>query len=102
MTRCDRVAGDLDIAVDHQHRPFGVLGREGETGTGIELHVGVEQWRGARHRRGRAEARADEQPDGHAAVTDRRQIGGRGVLERWRDLLGLVGQGDPRLQPGER
>ena len=47
-------------------------------------------------------AGADEQPDGHAAVADRRQVGGRGVLERRRDLLGLVRQGDPRLQPGER
>ena len=37
-----------------------------------------------------------------AAVADGRQVVGGGVLERRGVLLGLVGQGHPRLQPGQR
>ena len=97
----DRLTGDLDHAVDHEHRALGVLGWQGEPGAGLESHVGVEQGRLTGHRGRRPERRADEQAHGDATVADGRELGGTGVLERRLDLLGLVGQRHPRLQTGE-
>ena len=92
------LVGDLDLAIDDIDRALLVIGVERHADALLRRDLGVEPGRDHRDRRCDAEGTARDHARGEAAIGHHRQIAGRIMLERRRDLFVACRQRDPALQ----